>query len=83
MHTSKLLTDEELFALEDKIADWAPEVQASMVGQIVTEVTLYATVSHTFGAGVNMHKMIKIYGVATGDAAFARQLRRKFLSQAA
>jgi hypothetical protein len=54
-------------------------MQASMVDQIVTETTLYATAGHAFGVGVKVHKMIKISAVATGDAAFARQLRRKFL----
>ena len=54
-------------------------MQASMVGQIVTETMLYATASHAFGAGVKVHKMLKIAAVVTGDVAFARQLRRKFL----
>jgi hypothetical protein len=39
LHAAGLLTDAELFALEDTIADWA-EVRASMVGQVVTEVSL-------------------------------------------
>ena len=55
------------------------EMQASMVDQVVTETTLYATAGHAFGVGVKVHKMLKISAVATGDAAFARQLRRKFL----
>ena len=55
------------------------EMQASMVDQIVTETMLYATAGHAFGVGVKVHKMLKISAVATGDAAFARQLRRKFL----
>ena len=48
-----------------------------MEGQIITQTALYAT--QTFGAGVRVHKVIKISEVATGDAAFARQLRRKFM----
>ena len=55
------------------------EMQASMVDQVVTETTLYATAGHAFGVGAKVHKMLKISAVATGDAAFARQLRRKFL----
>ena len=54
-------------------------MQASMVDQVVTEVMLYATVGHTFPAGVKVHKMLKISAVATGDAAFVRQLKRKIL----
>ena len=104
---TKLLSDDELFALEDSVADWVSlcsmlcpcpisdattdklaavdamhtqvEMQASMVDQVVTETTLYATAGHAFGVGVKVHKMLKISAVATGDAAFARQLRRKFL----
>ena len=82
LHTAKLLADEELFALEDMIADWV-EVQASVVGQVVTELALYATAGQPFGVGVKVHKMIKISEVATGDAAFARQLRRKFVQSVA
>jgi hypothetical protein len=111
LHMTKLLSDDELFALEDSVADWVRmcsllsvifpnsdattdrlavadthchchaqvEMQASMVDQIVTETMLYATAGHAFGVGVKVHKMLKISAVATGDAAFARQLRRKFL----
>ena len=53
------------------------EVQASMEGKVITQTALYAT--QTFGVGVRVHKLLKISEVATGDAAFARQLRRKFL----
>ena len=101
------ITHDELFALEDSVADWVSlcsmlccctisdatsdklavadamhtqvEMQASMVDQVVTETTLYATAGHAFGVGVKVHKMLKISAVMTGDAAFARQLRRKFL----
>ena len=48
------------------------EMQASMVDQIVTETTLYATAGHAFGVGVKVHKMLKISAVATGDAAFSK-----------
>ena len=63
------------------------EIQASIADQVVTEVMLYATASggesdhlqHAFGAGVKVHRILKISAVSTGDAAFSRQLRRKFL----
>lgn len=55
-------------------------MQASMVGEVVTETLLYhATASHAFGVGVQVHKMLKISAAISGDAAFARQIRRKFL----
>ena len=53
LHTDKLLSDEELYLIEDLISDWV-ETQASMVDQTVTAVMLYAsavrhnTISHTF-----------------------------------
>lgn len=50
-----------------------------MVDQVVTEVMLYATAGDAFATGVKVHRILKISAVATGDAAFARQLRRKFL----
>jgi hypothetical protein len=40
---------------------------------------LYATAGHSFAAGVKVHKLMKISAVAGVDAAFARQLKRKFL----
>ena len=63
------------------------EIQASIADQVVTEVMLYATASggesdhlqHAFGAGVKVHRILKISAVSTRDAAFSRQLRRKFL----
>ena len=77
LHATKLLSDDEIEALEDMAADWV-EVHASMsiADQVVTEVMLYAAVG---AVGVKLHKMIKISAATVGDAAFARQVRRKFL----
>ena len=55
------------------------EMQASMVDQIVTETTLYATAGHAFGVGVKVHKMLKISAITPSDQSFGRQLVRKFL----
>jgi hypothetical protein len=54
-------------------------MQASMVGQVVTEVMLYATSGHAFSAGVKVHKMLKISAVTPSDQTFSRQLVRKLL----
>eukprot|EP01043_Picozoa_sp_COSAG02_P072518 COSAG02_NODE_13698_length_1360_cov_1.000793_3_plen_125_part_00 len=84
---------QELFALEDILTDWV-ELQASLVGQVVTEAMLYASSSSSssspagqgqgqFGGlsvGVVVHKLVKISGATKGDAAFARQVRRKCLT---
>ena len=77
-HATKLVSDEELYALEDLVADWA-EVQASMMGQVVTEVMLYASAGNAFVPGMKVHKVLKISAVTPGDPSFARQVRRKFL----
>ena len=73
LHQTKLLADEELFTLENLITDWA-ELQASMEGQVIMQMALYT--GNTIGT---VHRMVKVSEVSTGDAAFARQLRRKFL----
>jgi hypothetical protein len=79
LHVAQLLSDDELYSLENLLADWT-EVQASMVGQVVTESMLYSSMAGTtLAAGVKVHKMIKIAAVTTGDSTFARQIRRKFL----
>ena len=78
LHAAELLADEERFALEDTIADWAEASASAAEGRVITQTALHATPA--LGAGVAVHKMIKISEVATGDAAFARQLRRKFVS---
>jgi hypothetical protein len=67
-----------LFVLEDVITDWV-EVQASMVDQVVTETMLYSSVGRALAAGVTVHKLVKVSGATKGDAAFARQVRRKYL----
>eukprot|EP01052_Picozoa_sp_SAG31_P079764 SAG31_NODE_39461_length_288_cov_0.708995_1_plen_40_part_01 len=38
-------------------------MQASMVGQVVTEVMLYAASGHVCSAGVKVHKMLKISAI--------------------
>ena len=78
---------QELFALEDILTDWV-ELQASLVGQVVTEAMLYASSSSSSSAGqfdglsvgVVVHTLVKISVATKGDAAFARQVRRKCLA---
>jgi hypothetical protein len=79
LHSAELLSDSELYETEDILADWV-EVQASMVNQIVTEAMLYASAGDTFVVGATVHKLIRLSTVTPGDAALARQVRRKFLS---
>ena len=57
LHAAKLLTDEELYRLEDAIADG---------------------VEAEDGSGEQVAKLVALSGRVAGDAALARQLRRKF-----
>lgn len=79
LHASELLTDDELFACEDMIADWV-ELEASMhAGQTIDLQMLYAGSGRTFGAGVKLHKVIVCSESMTRDVALARQIQRKFM----
>ena len=61
LHASKLLTDEELYRLEDIVADSLEEDEAG-----------------GSGGGGQVGKLLALSGRVAGDAALARQLRRKF-----
>jgi hypothetical protein len=78
LHMTKLLSDDELYTLENLIADWV-EVQASIVDQVVTEAMLFASAGLTFAAGAKVYSLLKLSTAMAGDAAFARQVRRKFI----
>ncbi len=70
-HAAKLLSDDELYLLEDLVADYL-EIKTA-VG-IVTLDTLHASES--------VAKLLKLVGLSEGmvvDSAFARQVRRKFV----
>ena len=74
LHSAQLLTDDELFALEDLCADFL-EMQAAAGGVLTPEVAHSSPVSAAA-------RMVKLVGVSEGlasDAAFARQARRKFV----
>eukprot|EP01047_Picozoa_sp_COSAG01_P046466 COSAG01_NODE_4365_length_5094_cov_1.949750_8_plen_192_part_00 len=74
LHAAQLLTDDEVHALEDLIADYL-ELQAVMMagGGVVAEM------AHASEA---VAKLLKLVGLSEGiaaDGAFARQVRRKCL----
>jgi hypothetical protein len=64
LHVAKILSDEELYALEDVIADDAEGA--------LDDGALGCT------EGV-VSRMVALSGRMVGDAAFGRQLRRKFV----
>jgi hypothetical protein len=76
LHATKLLTDEELFALEDLVADYV-ELTASVTDGVITKDMIYAM--PTAGVASKLDKLVGLSAAMAGDAAFARQARRKFL----
>jgi hypothetical protein len=63
--------------LADLVADWV-ELKASVpAGQVIDQQLLYAD-GGRFGCGVKLHKLVAMSEALTGDAALARQVRRKF-----
>ena len=71
LHTAQLLSDDELFALEDCVADFI-EAQASY--DVVTMEAVNAN-----RAIDRVHKLVALGEGMPRDAMFARQLRRKFV----
>lgn len=78
LHATKLLADEELFALEDLIADWVELRASAPAGQVIDQQTIYAD-GGRFGCVVKLHTLVAVSEAVAGDAALARQVRRKFL----
>ena len=76
LHAAQLLADDELFVLEDLLADYV-ELKMSTPGQLITEQMLHASPWDT--AASKLHKLVGLSSAMAPDAAFARQLRRKFL----
>ena len=72
LHAAKLLSDEELFAMEDCIADF---LEARAASDVVTAEIVHAN-AEVMG---KLHKLVALSEGLPNDAAFARQLRRKFV----
>ena len=76
LHAAQLLTDEELFALENLCSDFL-EVKAATAGPLTQEL-VYASPAKL----VVVSKLAKLVVASEGlasDGALARQVRRKFL----
>ena len=69
--TAKMLSDDELFAVEDCVADFA-EARATC------EVVTLEIVAANRAVG-KAHKLVALSETMPGDGMFARQLRRKFV----
>ena len=79
LHAAKLLADDELFVVEDLCADYM-ELQASVPnGGSLTQDMIYTAVGHSHSAAAKLHKLVRLSDGMASDAAFARQLKRKFV----
>jgi hypothetical protein len=76
LHVTKLLADEELFALEDLIADYV-ELTMSVTDRVITKEMIYSL--PIVSVASKLDKLVGLSAAMVGDAAFARQARRKFL----
>ena len=77
VHQANLLTEEELFALEDLCADYA-ELKTISVGVMTKEMVLASLAPE---AAATLYKLVGVSEQIAGDAAFARQARRKFVAK--
>eukprot|EP01046_Picozoa_sp_COSAG06_P052451 COSAG06_NODE_8809_length_2066_cov_1.387900_1_plen_260_part_00 len=72
LHAAKLLGDDELYALEDMVADFV-EFEASLLGVVTLDA---------MSGNQNASKLLKLVALSerlAADGAFARQARRKYL----
>ena len=69
--------DEELFALEDLVADYV-DLTMLVADRIITRDMIYA-MPGVDGVASKLDKLVGLSAAMAGDAAFARQARRKFL----
>ena len=72
LHAAKLLGDDELYALEDMVADFV-EFEASLVGVVTLDA---------MSGNQNASKLLKLVALSerlAADGAFARQARRKYV----
>jgi hypothetical protein len=80
IHTAKLLADEELYALEDLMADFV-ELKMTTPGRVVTEqmVIAFSGSDHGVSPASKLLKLVGLSAAMESDAAFSRQVRRRFL----
>jgi hypothetical protein len=72
LHASQLVTSDELGVIEDLCADFA-EVQAAVGGVMTNELLL------AFEPAAKLKRLVGVSEKIQSDAAFARQVRRKFV----
>ena len=76
LHTAQLLSDDELYALEDLIGDFC-DLRESVAPQALTLEMARATPGDSFAVVGKLRKLAAAAETFTADAALARQLRRR------
>ena len=76
LHTAQLLSDDELYALEDLIGDFC-DLRESVAPQVLSLEMARATPGHSFAVVGKLRKLAAAAETFTADAALARQLRRR------
>jgi len=71
LHASQLISDDELFVLEDHVTDF---FEAKAMFEVVT-----MEVANANSAVGKVHKLVVLSEGVARDPTFARQLRRKFV----
>jgi hypothetical protein len=72
LHASKLLSDDELYALEDMLADYL-ELKSSSMGVVTLEMV------HVSESASKLLKLLGLSEGVVGNSMFARQARRKYV----
>ena len=76
LHTAQLLSDDELYALEDLIGDFC-DLRESVAPQVLTLEVARSTPGDSFAVVGKLRKLAAAAETFTADAALARQLRRR------
>eukprot|EP01052_Picozoa_sp_SAG31_P066799 SAG31_NODE_25592_length_458_cov_1.133705_1_plen_86_part_00 len=76
MHTEQLLCEEDLFVVEDLVADFIA-LQTSSAGGILTEQILTSMSSSASTLVEEVKRLVGLSEAIVNDVAFARQVRRR------
>ena len=78
LHAAQLLSQEDLFSLEDALADYSSLV-AELLPRVVTVEVANHAIGEQFAVAAKLLKIVCAASVFGSDAAFARQLKRQFV----
>ena len=81
LHAAELLAEAELFAVEDLVADFVDLQAAVPDGGVLSQEAIYSAVGGSCAPAVKLHKLVRLSNKMGSDAAFARQVKRKFVGR--